>query len=318
MVTFEQFVRPALLQMAGHPVWFRPLAARHARRAPAEERRPPALRARRARARGRPGDRAQHRQPELRRAALDDARERAADLPRRGRRCCTRATPPASRCSTRASSPRPSRASEGGRGGGRVAPVLHLGRPAHGRGGTRLGRDKARVPLAGVPAATRLARRLARLCEDVLLVGGDPPADAPGRRVPDPPGPAARCAAWSARSRRRAPSACWWSRPTCRSSPRRCCSRWSPGPRPTRWCRATRGSVTRSARCSRASACCPSRSGASPRGSSRCTDLFGELGTAWLEGEVLARLDPDGVALSNVNTPEDLARVERRLTPAGG
>ena len=46
--------------------------------------------------------------------------------------------------------------------------------------------------------------------------------------------------------------------------------------------------------------------------------LFGEVDTAWLEGEALARLDPEGLALSNVNTPEDLARVERRLTPAGG
>jgi molybdopterin-guanine dinucleotide biosynthesis protein A len=46
--------------------------------------------------------------------------------------------------------------------------------------------------------------------------------------------------------------------------------------------------------------------------------LFGELGTAWLEGEALARLDPGGLALTNMNTPEDLARVERSLRRPGG
>jgi molybdopterin-guanine dinucleotide biosynthesis protein A len=57
---------------------------------------------------------------------------------------------------------------------------------------SRMGRDKAHLPLAGVPLAVRLARLLATLFEDVLVVGGDPPRDAPGRRVADPEGP--RCA----------------------------------------------------------------------------------------------------------------------------
>ncbi len=56
----------------------------------------------------------------------------------------------------------------------------------------RMGRDKSRLEFAGAPLATRTAGLLETLCEDVLLVGGDPPADAPGRRVPDPDGP--RCA----------------------------------------------------------------------------------------------------------------------------
>jgi molybdopterin-guanine dinucleotide biosynthesis protein A len=54
---------------------------------------------------------------------------------------------------------------------------------------TRMGRDKARLEVGGVASATRVARCLASLCEDVVLVGGDPPGDAPGRRVADPPGP---------------------------------------------------------------------------------------------------------------------------------
>jgi len=61
-----------------------------------------------------------------------------------------------------------------------------------GGGSTRMGRDKAWLELGGEPLATRLARRLRPLCAEVLLVGGQPPPSAPGRRVPDPPGP--RCA----------------------------------------------------------------------------------------------------------------------------
>jgi molybdopterin-guanine dinucleotide biosynthesis protein A len=56
----------------------------------------------------------------------------------------------------------------------------------------RMGRDKARLERAGVALATRTARLLADHFADVLLVGGEPPADAPGRPVPDPEGP--RCA----------------------------------------------------------------------------------------------------------------------------
>lgn len=54
---------------------------------------------------------------------------------------------------------------------------------------SRMGRDKARLELAGEPLATRTARLADALFEEVLLVGGDPPPEAPGRRVPDPPGP---------------------------------------------------------------------------------------------------------------------------------
>ena len=52
-----------------------------------------------------------------------------------------------------------------------------------------MGADKAQLELDGEPVATRLAARLASLCEEVLLVGGAPPAAAPGRRVADPDGP---------------------------------------------------------------------------------------------------------------------------------
>lgn len=59
-------------------------------------------------------------------------------------------------------------------------------------GGTSkwMGSDKAHMEIGGEPAATRMASLLAAIFEDVVLVGGDPPASASGRRVPDPEGPA--------------------------------------------------------------------------------------------------------------------------------
>jgi molybdopterin-guanine dinucleotide biosynthesis protein A len=53
----------------------------------------------------------------------------------------------------------------------------------------RMGADKARLEIAGGAAAVVLARRLASLFEEVLLVGGAPPAEAEGRRVTDTGGP---------------------------------------------------------------------------------------------------------------------------------
>ena len=37
--------------------------------------------------------------------------------------------------------------------------------------------------------------------------------------------------------------------------------------------------------------------------------LLGAVGTSWLEGADLAAVDPDGRALANVNTPQELADV---------
>jgi molybdopterin-guanine dinucleotide biosynthesis protein A len=57
---------------------------------------------------------------------------------------------------------------------------------------SRMGEDKARRSFAGIAAATRASRLLASLFADVMLVGGDAPDDAVGRRVADVAGP--RCA----------------------------------------------------------------------------------------------------------------------------
>ena len=54
---------------------------------------------------------------------------------------------------------------------------------------TRMGRDKAHLESGGETWSTRAARLLAGLFAETLLVGGDPEEVAPGRRIPDPTGP---------------------------------------------------------------------------------------------------------------------------------
>jgi molybdopterin-guanine dinucleotide biosynthesis protein A len=61
---------------------------------------------------------------------------------------------------------------------------------------TRMGGpNKALIEVDGVALATRTARLLWLLCEDVLVVGAEPPPGAPGRAVADPgDSEAPRCA----------------------------------------------------------------------------------------------------------------------------
>jgi molybdopterin-guanine dinucleotide biosynthesis protein A len=73
---------------------------------------------------------------------------------------------------------------------GRLADVA--GAVLAGGASQRMGRDKAHIPLAGIPLAVRVASCLEPLVGDLVLVGGDPPEEAPGRRVPDVD--ATRCA----------------------------------------------------------------------------------------------------------------------------
>jgi len=178
----------------------------------------------------------------------------------------------------------------------------------------RMGRDKAHVALAGEAVATRLARRLAALCEEVLLVGGDPPADAPGRRVPDVEGP--RCALRGLASALAAASAervlvlatdlpfasealllalvAWPEAdvvlPRDPGGPQPLCAVYRREP-------ALRAASRRLAAGERLA----------------LHELLTELEVRTLPQDVLAALDPDGTALSNLNTPEDLARAQARV-----
>jgi molybdopterin-guanine dinucleotide biosynthesis protein A len=184
--------------------------------------------------------------------------------------------------------------------------------------GTRLGRDKARVELAGVAAATRLARRLARWFDEVLLVGGDPPEDAPGRRVADPPGePCALRGILGALEAARAPRVLVLATdlPLVSDALLLALVAW-----PEADAVAPRAGEGRHALCAllareRALPVVRRRLAA---GELALHGLFAELRAAWLEGADLARLDPEGLALTNVNTAEELARAEQRLAGASG
>jgi molybdopterin-guanine dinucleotide biosynthesis protein A len=162
-----------------------------------------------------------------------------------------------------------------------------------------------------------MARRLARIFDEVLLVGGDPPADTLGRRVPDPPGPACALrgvvgALEAARDARVLVLAT--DLPLVNDALLLALVAW-----PDADAVVPRAGEGRHALCALLSRerVLPVAKRRLAAGDLALHGLFGEIRTAWLEGEILARLDPEGLALTNVNTPEDLARVERRLTPAG-
>lgn len=182
----------------------------------------------------------------------------------------------------------------------------------------RMGRDKAALEVGGVASATRVARTLAALVEDVVLVGGDPPADAPGRRAPDPPGP--RCAL---RGLVGALDACAAGRvlvvatdlPFVSPDLLLALVAWPEAdavvPRPAD------GVQPLCALYRRAAALDAARR-ALADGRLALHALLDDLETRYLDGADLAAVDPDGRALLNLNTPEDLARAERGLTPTDG
>jgi len=180
----------------------------------------------------------------------------------------------------------------------------------------RMGRDKARIPVGGVAGATRAARLLDSLFEELLLVGGEPPREAPGRRVPDVDGP--RCplrglvgALVAAEAPRvlvvatdlpllrpelllalvaypEAPAVV----PRTPDGAHPLCALWD------------RGAVLPRAREQLAA------------GRLSLAALLDAVGAAWLEGEDLRLADPEGTALFTANCPEDVARAEALLASA--
>lgn len=178
---------------------------------------------------------------------------------------------------------------------------------------SRMGRDKAAIELGGVALATRLARLLAALCDEVLLVGGAAPPDAPGRAIADPDGP--RCALRglvaaleAARGERVLVVAT--DLPLVTAVLLRGIAGPSeadavvprPGPKPQPLCAVYR----------RAPALAAARDRLA-RGLLPVRGLLDVLRVEWVEGERLRALDPDASALVNVNTPDDLARAEALL-----
>lgn len=201
-----------------------------------------------------------------------------------------------------------------GHNGGRLRDVA--GAVLLGGSSTRMGRDKASLTVGGVATATRVARLLTELFEDVLLVGGDPPADAPGRRVPDPPGPPCPLrgivAALGAAEAERVlivatdlplvtPALLLgilaWPRAEV-VVPR-------PGGVAQPLCALYRREVAKRAASARLQTDRLAAKG-----------LLAELQASYLEDADLAELDPDGVALANLNRPEDLAHAETLIARA--
>lgn len=178
---------------------------------------------------------------------------------------------------------------------------------------SRMGRDKAQLVLGGVAGATRAARLLGSLFAEVLLVGGEAPPDAPGTRVADAPGPVCALrglvgaleAASSARVLVLAtdlplvtpelllalvawPEAAVVA-PRTETGVQPLCALYE------------REAVLREARDRLAS------------GHLKLQGLLDAVDAATLDPSVLARLDPRGRALFNVNTPDDLERAQAFL-----
>jgi molybdopterin-guanine dinucleotide biosynthesis protein A len=199
---------------------------------------------------------------------------------------------------------------------GRLATVA--GAVLLGGASTRMGADKARLPVDGVAGATRVARLLAGLFEEVLLVGGEAPSDAPGRRVADLEGPPG-----ALRGLASALAAATASRvlvvatdlplldeelvlalvaypeadavvPRAADGIHPLCALYAREP------------VLEIARRHLAAGRLPLHA------------LLTAVRTRWLEGADLAAVDPDGHALLNANEPGDLARAEALLAARRG
>jgi molybdopterin-guanine dinucleotide biosynthesis protein A len=183
---------------------------------------------------------------------------------------------------------------------------------------SRMGRDKAQLLLDGVPAATHLAEVLANLFEEVLLVGGDPPQGAQGRRVPDPEGPRSALrglvGALTAASSQRvlvvatdlmtvSPDLllallAW---PEAEAVVPRTGERAHP------LCALYRREPVLDVAQRRLAA-----------GQLALVDLLAELKVSYLEGSDLHAVDPGGLALFNANTPEEFEQLQQRLRDPKG
>jgi molybdopterin-guanine dinucleotide biosynthesis protein A len=194
-----------------------------------------------------------------------------------------------------------------------VAAALLLGGASR-----RMGADKARLLVGGVPAATRTARLLARYFEEVLLVGGDPPPEAPGRRVADPEGPVCALRGLAA------------ALGAARAERVLVVATDLPGLTPeivlglvahpeadvvlprTRSADGGRGRLQPLCAVYRREAVLAEARARLHRGELALHALLDAVSTAVLEGADLASLDPEGLALTNVNTPDELRRFAAR------
>jgi molybdopterin-guanine dinucleotide biosynthesis protein A len=178
---------------------------------------------------------------------------------------------------------------------------------------TRMGADKARIELEGVPSAVRLARLAAELFEEVLLVGGTPPAGAPGRAVADPAGePSALRGLVGALAAAAAPRVLVVATDLPLVTPDLLLALVA---YPDADVVVPRSAAGFEPLCAlyRREAVLPLARARLARGELSLHGLLDELAPAVLGGAQLAAVDPDGTALLNANTPEDLARARALL-----
>jgi len=177
---------------------------------------------------------------------------------------------------------------------------------------TRMGRDKARLEIAGEPAAARLAKLLASLFGEVLLVGGTPPPDVPGLRVADAEGP--RCALRglvSALSAAREERVLVLATDLMAMTPELLLALVAFPEADAVVPRSSGGAQPLCALYRRAPALAAARISLS-RGKLSLMSVLDQLAVRWLEGDDLDAVDPGGLALYNVNTPDDYARLAAR------
>jgi len=183
---------------------------------------------------------------------------------------------------------------------------------------SRMGCDKAHLEIDGLPLASRISRLLAALFEDVLIVGGNPPATARGRRVPDPEGP--QCAlrgvvaALAAASCERVLLVAT-DLPLLSADLLLALVAWPEADAVVP--RTASGLHPLCALYRRDPVLAVARARLA-EGRLALQGLLDAVDTTALEEADLARVDPDGNALSNVNTPEDLARARALGSAATG
>jgi molybdopterin-guanine dinucleotide biosynthesis protein A len=199
-----------------------------------------------------------------------------------------------------------------GRDEGRIATIAAA--LLVGGASSRMGRDKSRLEVAGVANATRLGRLLGGLFEELLIVGGDPPAEAPGRRVADPEGPVCALRGLvAALEAARAPRVLVVATdlPLLTADLVLALVAWPEADAVVPL--DARGLHPLCAIYRRETLLPPAREHLEA-GRLQLRGPLDAVATSYFGPDELARVDPNGHALTNVNTPEDLVRAEALLS----
>jgi molybdopterin-guanine dinucleotide biosynthesis protein A len=203
----------------------------------------------------------------------------------------------------------------GGTGEGCFADVA--GAVLVGGASTRMGTDKARLELGGVPLAVRTARILASLCADVIWVGGAPPRGAPGRAAADPPGtPSSLRGLVGALEAARAPRVLVVATDLPGLSADLLLALLALPEADVALPQTDAGPEPLCALYAR-DAVLPKARGHLAAGRLALRELLAELRISPLAGDALRSFDPDGAVLANANTPAEWERARARAEAAG-